>query len=125
VADDYYKRGLAINRQLARADRAASLGLSATVDIDAAGAVRAVVTSEQGLRPQPTVVRLQLVHPTRTGLDQRADLVRGPDGAYVGRIAPVTAGRWLVIVEHDEWRLPAVPVTSDARGIRLTTSGAN
>ncbi len=40
VADDYYKRGLAINRVLERTQRAAALGLLATVDVDAGGSAR-------------------------------------------------------------------------------------
>ncbi len=125
VADDYYKRGLAINRTLERTQRAAALGLEAVVDVDAAGAARvtlAAASAERGALP--TAVRLTIVHPTRAGQDRRADLVVGPDRAYVGRIDPLPAGRWLVSVETDDWRLPPVEAAGGVRGVRVPARGA-
>jgi hypothetical protein len=120
VADDYYKRGLGINRMLERTARAAALRLTASADVDERGAVRVTLaTPTRDLAAMPATVRLLLTHPTRAGFDRRADVVRGPDGIYAGRIEPVAAGRWLVIVETDEWRLPAVEVTGAIRDIRL------
>jgi hypothetical protein len=105
VADDHYKRGLAINQTLARAARGAELGLAASVDVSPDG--RATVALH-GRGDLPPVVRLRLVHPTRAGLDQSAELVLGPDGRYAGRLDKVQPGRWLVIVETAEWRVGAV-----------------
>ncbi|MCC7215960.1 MAG: FixH family protein [Burkholderiales bacterium] len=120
VADDYYKRGLAINRTLERTQRAAALGLEAVVDVDAAGAARVTLAAASGERSGlPTAVRLLVVHPTRAGQDRRADLVVGPDRAYVGRIEPLPAGRWLVSVESDDWRLPPVEAVAGLRGVRV------
>ena len=48
VADDYYKRGLAINQTLERAARTAALGLTATVDIAADGVVVVVLRRCRG-----------------------------------------------------------------------------
>jgi hypothetical protein len=123
VADDYYKRGLAINRVLERTQRAAALGLSATVDVDPSGAARvALASASRDAAAAPTAIRLVIVHPTRAGLDRRADLVRGPEGVYVGRVAPMAPGRWLVSVETDDWRMPVVEVTPDVRDVRLTAA---
>jgi hypothetical protein len=108
VADDYYRRGLAINQTLERATRAAALGLAADVAVAADGGVRMTLSGAGDA--SPPAVRLRLVHPTRAGLDRAASLVRGADGRYAGRIAPADGGRWLVIVETDEWRLPPVEV---------------
>ncbi|MFO1317765.1 MAG: FixH family protein [Burkholderiales bacterium] len=119
VADDYYKRGLAINRTLERTQRAAALGLEAVVDVDAAGAARVTLVSSAERAAMPTAVRLTVVHPTRAGQDRRADLVVGPDRAYVGRIEPLPAGRWLVSVETDDWRLPPVETAGGVRGVRV------
>ncbi|MCE7878078.1 MAG: hypothetical protein DYH14_12315, partial [Betaproteobacteria bacterium PRO3] len=66
VADDYYKRGLAINQVLERVERAAALGVSATVDVAADG--RAVVVLDGGeanAAARPAALRLRLAHPTR------------------------------------------------------------
>ncbi len=118
VADDYYKRGLAINRVLERVERARALGLVAIVDVASDGAASVALTGAPGVA-LPTVVRLSVMHPTRAGLDRTTDLVRGPRGAYVGRIEPVPAGRWRVAVETTDWRLPAAESTGELRSVRL------
>jgi hypothetical protein len=124
VADDYYKRGLAINRVLERTERAAALGLSATVDVDADGAARvALVAQSRDAAATPTALKLVITHPTRAGQDRRADLVRGPEGVYVGRVAPMAPGRWLVSVETDDWRIPVAEAAPDVRNVRLTAAG--
>jgi hypothetical protein len=120
VADDYYKRGLAINRTLERVERAAALQLSAVVDIDDDGRARVTLdTPVPEPAATPTAIRLVVAHPTRAGADHRADLVRGPGGVYVGAIGALTQGRWLVTVETDQWRLPAVETTGGVRALRL------
>src|SRR5450631_405958 len=96
VADDYYKRGLSINRQLERVDRAAMLQLGATLDVSPDGEIRVALESPS-TDPQamPAVVRVLITHPTRAGRDQNAELVRGADGRYAGRTVPVSPERWL------------------------------
>ena len=107
VADDYYKRGLAINQTLARTARSAALDLAATVDLERDGTVHARLSSSGAL---PPVVRLRLLHPTRAGLDRNAELALGPDGRYSGRLDEAAPGRRLVLVETSEWRLGPVEV---------------
>jgi hypothetical protein len=69
VADDYYKRGLAVNQTLDRSVRGADLGLSATLDVTREGDVTLRLRSHDAAVPaaMPPVVRLRLVHPTRAG----------------------------------------------------------
>ena len=50
MADDYYKRGLAINRELAKVERAAALGVVATITLDTQ-AGRVAVTLADGAAP--------------------------------------------------------------------------
>lgn len=120
VADDYYKRGLSINQRLGRLDRAVALQLTATVDVTDAGEIRVALDSPSSdPEARPAAIRLSLTHPTRAGQDRRAELLRGPDGHYAGRMEPVTPGRWLVIVETDAWRLPTVEVTGAVRDVPL------
>ena len=107
VADDYYKRGLAINQSLERARAAAERDVRASVDVGVDGAVVAELTLRG--TPPPTL-RLRLVHPTRAGLDRTAELVRGTDGIYRGRTTPAADGRWRVGVEADTWKLAPVEV---------------
>ena len=118
VADDYYKRGLAINQTIARGERAAELGLVASVDVNDEGTVRVRLASSAGAPDAaPPALRIVFAHPTRAGDDVRAPLVRTPDGSYAGRIAPLERGRWQMIVETDDWRLPAVTIDGRASGV--------
>ena len=125
VADDYYKRGLGINQTLERASRSAALGLAATVDVSADGAVVVVLDSASSApKARPTSLRFRLAHPTRAGEDRAATLVPSAPGRYTGRVTPVHAGRWRVIVETDVWRLPGVETSTPIAGVRLTPPAA-
>lgn len=119
VADDYYKRGLAINRTLERAAKSAELGLAAIVELRPDGRAIVALTSHAAL---PPAVRLRLVHPTRAGLDKESELVLGPDGRYTGRVAGVTPGHWLVVLATHEWRLG--PVEANGSALRVELSSA-
>jgi uncharacterized protein len=120
VADDYYKRGLSINRKLERVDRAVALQLAAIVDVAPDGGIEVSLNSPSpDPDTMPALLRVVLAHPTRAGLDRQAELLRGPDGRYMGHIAPVVPGRWLVVVETDAWRLPVVEVSGALRDVRL------
>jgi uncharacterized protein len=125
VADDYYKRGLAINQRLERVDRASALGMEAEVDIAADGRVRVALASlSSDEDAHPAVVVLGVAHATRGGLDRSVELVLGPEGAYVGRVEPVGAGRWLVSLETKAWRLPAVEIAGEVRTLKLRAPSA-
>lgn len=124
VADDYYKRGLAINQMLDREERGSALGLRAVVDVDDRGEATIELSGRDASFVGPPSVRLRLVHPTRAGHDVGAELKRGVDGLYAGHLGRVTAGRWLVIVESDAWRLPALSVAGPLAGVRLETTAS-
>jgi hypothetical protein len=113
VADDYYKRGMAINRTLARNEYGARIGLSAAIRIDAAGDVRVSLARARGDAEWPLQVRLRLAHPTRAGEDRAASLSRVSGDTYAGYVDPPGAGRRIIIVETDQWRLSGV-ATLDA-----------
>ena len=120
VADDYYKRGLSINERLQRVERASALGIAAEVHIAADGRVRVALTSSsQAPEARPAVVVLAVAHATRGGSDRRAELVLGPEGSYDGNIEPVGPGRWLVSLETQSWRLPAVAIAGDVRTLTM------
>jgi uncharacterized protein len=118
VADDYYKRGLVINRVLAREERAEAEQIVADVAIAGDGGVQAVVAGS-GTKAAPETVRLRVTHATRAGMDRVAVLQRGADGSYRGRVEPVPAGRWLIVLETDEWRLPTVEVAGRPETVHL------
>ena len=99
VLDDYYKQGLAINQTLSRGDAALRLGMKAELRL-ADGRVQ-VLLGAAG----PDALTLQLAHPTRAGLDQRIQLAMVQPGVYEGRLQPLRAGRWHVVLEQKSWRL--------------------
>lgn len=100
VSDDYYKRGLAINRTLAREARAQAIGLQAEVRLEP-GRVVVRIASREAI---PDRVRLTFAHPTRAGLDRAVVLARTPGGLYEAPLAALPPGRWRVILESGDWR---------------------
>jgi len=108
VADDYYKRGLAINQSLDRTAAAAVRGLHGTVDIADDGRVDVALS---GRGAWPASVRLRLVHPTHAGADRVVELPAMGEGRYAGDIAAFAPGRWRIAVEGDGWKLPAAEST--------------
>ena len=117
VAADYYKRGLAINEQLARSQFAEQINLRAQVSAQGIGGgdeVRVALRADQTVPPQATL-KLRLLHPGRGGADREAVLARvavhdeGRDVTYVGqwKDAEPIAGQvnWRLVLEASDWRL--------------------
>jgi len=101
VADDYYKRGLAINAVLRREQAAAQRGIDAQV-VRSAGRVRVLLRGVE-----PPVLFLSLVHATRAGNDVRLRLERAPDGSYGAALPTLAPGHWRAVVDdpRGEWRV--------------------
>ena len=104
VVDEYYKAGLAINRELGRDRTAAALGVSAEIAVTGAG-LRVMLASRQDVRPAR--LHLALVHPTLAARDRELVLLPGADGAYYGQLESLGADHWNVTLAPDnrEWRL--------------------
>lgn len=104
VVDDYYKRGKAINLDLARDQAAANYKLEAVLRIDSQnGQVTVTLISRDHLQPEH--VRLLLLHPTRAGYDQNVLLKPAGEGIYRGTLSPVASANWHVQLAADDWRL--------------------
>lgn len=103
VADDYYKRGLAINQELQRDRVAAERGL--TAEMNARDGVLHVRLA--GRDADPPALFALMVHATRAGLDERLRLARVGPGLYQVGLPELPRGRWRVILEdpRGEWRL--------------------
>lgn len=101
VADDYYKRGLAINRVLAREDAARRLGISAEVRL-IPGRMSVVLRGAS-----PEVLFVHLVHATRAGHDLRLRLARSMGGDYEAALPPLPPGHWHLSIEDalGRWRV--------------------
>jgi uncharacterized protein len=104
VVDDYYERGKAINRDLARDQAALAHQLKARLDLDQAGH-RVVLILQSHDYVLPRQPRLSFLHPTQQGFDQHVVLDRVSEGQYSGRIRELKRGKWYVQLEADDWRL--------------------
>jgi hypothetical protein len=106
VADDYYKRGLAINQVLRRDDRARELDLRAVVSFSGA---RVRVVLRDG-KEAPAELRIRLIHPTRSGQDQSVTLHATARGVYEGRSARVNNEARRLVLEDtgSTWRLTGI-----------------
>ncbi len=105
VSEDYYKKGLAINRTIAREQAATRAGISAQAQFSVDGTrVRVLAT---GLSPAPATLTLKLVHATVTGSDQIVMVSRDEGGWYDGALQPMHAGKWQVLLEDPQgaWRV--------------------
>lgn len=101
VAEDYYKQGMAVNKVLAREERAAQLGLSVDLQLTQ----EKIVVRLQGAAPEALFVHL--AHATRAGHDQRLRLTPVQPGVYEAELPELPAGRWRIVVEDPRasWRI--------------------
>ncbi len=108
VADDYYRRGLEINRSLQRDRVAADYDLNASLQIDSERQ-RVRVRMRAGRNFElPSRLLLQLSHATRSGSDQRLVLHGAGGGFYEAGLQGLSAGRWYITLSHEAWRLNGV-----------------
>jgi hypothetical protein len=104
VADDYYKQGLSINRQIARDQSALDLGIEGEVRL-LPGIASVTLRAKTAL---PDRITLRLAHPSRASEDRVVHLARTAAGAtWEAPIKDLTAGHWRAIVETPQWRVAA------------------
>ena len=105
VAEDYYRKGLAVNKTLAQSDRAVKVGLEAGLRVTSDSLSIRLGAADASFVLPPTLV-VTVSHPTRAGLDQTKTLVRDGD-RYTGAYRLPSAGHWLVLMEDESktWRL--------------------
>ena len=89
VVEDYYKDGLAINRQLEKEERATQLGLSATLQFSD-DAVRVHMAGPV----TDTELQLLLSHPMEADRDFTVTLARIGPNVYSGTLAQGIAPHW-------------------------------
>jgi hypothetical protein len=103
VADDYYKRGLAINQEIRRDQAVRDRGITAGIETRD-GILRVRL---KGRDAAPEALFAQFVHATRAGYDQRLRLARVAPGVYETGLPALPAGRWRIVLEdpRGEWRI--------------------
>jgi hypothetical protein len=104
VVDDYYKRGLEINKVLDREARAGALGLTVEGLSLTNGQVGFDLRTADGA-PLPPSLNVLLAHATRAEADQALVAAHAGDGHYVANHAALRAGPWYVDISTPEWRV--------------------
>jgi len=100
VADDYYKEGMTINRLLERDARAQASGIAATAHFGQGGRVRVALAADMSAGARE--LRLQLLHPTRAGMDQVAMLRPLAPGLWEGSLRAMPPGNWQLQLDAPE-----------------------
>lgn len=105
VVDDYYKRGLEINRTLER-DRAADrLGIDSRLLFEPGSSkARIRITGNEDFSP-PDRIDISFLHSTRGGYDKHAQLVRIAPDLYETDMPELIRGTWYIMLEAQNWRL--------------------
>ncbi len=111
VVDDYYKDGLAINRQLEKKERGAALGVSAELTFS-----DEVVTVQVTGPVDVAGLNLLMSHPLEADRDFSVELRRTGPGEYRGALAAAVAPRWHWTLESmgpEAWRLDGSVASRD------------
>jgi hypothetical protein len=93
VADDYYREGLAVNREMKKEAIARQLGMSAELEISAS-----MIRVKLSGRSQPAALQLFLSHPFDANKDKQLRLAQVHEGIYESNWVTDSERRWL-------WRL--------------------
>lgn len=105
VVDDYYKKGLEINRVIER-DRIAQ-ELEIAVDIALSSdhqSVRIYLHGNESFK-QPKTLTVNFYHATRSGFDRIYQLKRKEGGMYTVEELGLVPGKWHVEMVSDNWRV--------------------
>lgn len=116
VVDEYYKTGLAINRELEDIQRAEALGISARLIFSP----ERVEIETKGPVSDPEL-KLQLSHPLEADQDFSVTLQRRQNGVYSAVLKREVFQRWhwkLQSPENGGWRLDGVLADEDFAYVR-------
>lgn len=123
VVDDYYKRGMQINRTLERDATAARLKLGSDLRfIGATGQVVATLEAGEGFI-YPANISFGVYHTVKPEFDREIHLSRVSDKVYAGPLPELVHGKWNASLFSDEWRLSG-RIDWPAESASLTYSSA-
>ena len=105
VTDDYYKRGLEINRVLKREAAATSFGLEIDLKLSDSNKTSRIYLHGTDSFAPPTTVRVTFVHRTVAGKDVAFSSSAIARGVYEFASPSLVSGPWFVVVETDDWRV--------------------
>ena len=102
IVDDYYKKGLAINRVIKQQELAATMGLIANAKyVASTGEVSLALDSTDVAYTDKRIDSLSLsfIHATRADYDRHVLLHKDQQGLFKATIKDINAGRWNLILE--------------------------
>ena len=104
VVDDYYVRGLEINRDLDRDRAADSFALHARLETSDPDGMFTVYISGNKKFILPETINVTFIHATRSGFDRSFAIRKNPDNEYKGLMPQLVRGKWHVLLEAGNWR---------------------
>ena len=106
VEDDYYKQGMAINRDLNRDVSAKEKGISAELEMSNTEGWVKLSLNKGLLVNYPETLHLKLQYATHDHNDVQVVLNHGQDNQYIDIIKePLIQGKWYIELHEGEWRL--------------------
>ncbi len=105
VADDYYKQGMSVNKDISRDLTAKKADIQAEVLIDPAA--QGVVLNVRHIPANIETLNLIFARATVSGKDRRVTLQRSGESTFVGALMPLETGKWYATLDDDShaWRL--------------------
>lgn len=105
VTDDYYKKGLEINREIERDRRAEEHGLTAHLSMDRENRRFGVELGGHDSFALPAQILVEFAHATRAGYDTSLVIDADKPGVYTSVLPELVNGRWNVQISAGDWRL--------------------
>lgn len=124
VADDYYKQGKAINKDLRRDHEAQRLGAAIGIGYDPAAAVlrgRLQMREVPAVGQEGQTLIISLVHPTQPSKDRTLMVRPAADGTFSVPLVELEQARWRLVAEDGShaWRLHGNWVWPQQRSIEM------
>jgi hypothetical protein len=105
VVDDYYKRGLQINKVLDRDKAALRHELQASLQLIPGASVATIVLHGNDKFSYPGTISVSFLYSTHGGYDRTEELRRVAANTYQGSMPKLVKGRWYIQIEAQDWRL--------------------
>ena len=105
VVDDYYKKGLEINRTLERDKNALNYQLNAKINLNQELEEVVMVLTAASNFEYPENLSVSFLHATRLGFDKEVKMILTQDNTYRGNLSKLALGKWYVHIQRDNWRL--------------------
>ena len=105
VVDDYYKRGLQINRVLERDKAALRHELQASLQLNPDAPLATIILHGNDTFSYPGSISVSFLYSTRSGHDRKEKLKLVAANTYQGSMPQLVKGHWYIQIEAQDWRL--------------------